>query len=48
MEEIEIQLVRKVRMKEIEGWAKGRRRGCGKGEWGIRLKEKKSGIRRQS
>jgi len=30
LEEIENQLVKKVRMKAREGWAKGRRRGCGK------------------
>jgi hypothetical protein len=32
LEEIEIQLVKKVRIKAREGGAKGRRRGCGKGE----------------
>lgn len=32
LEEIEIQLVRKVRMKAREGEAKGRRKGCGKGK----------------
>lgn len=39
LEEIEIQLLRKVRMKAREGREKGRRRGCGKGEGGARLKE---------
>ena len=40
LEETEIQLIIKVRIKAREGWAKGRRRGCGKGEGGARWKEK--------